>query len=778
MSARPTGSADLETVGPENARENIGSKISDPRGGEAGGSNGRDPARGIPASFGPGLDADARSPAFARADRRARGRSPRQIRAGRRRVARLACVLGTASVASAQTRVFTSLDELKAAVAACADPCDEASAWNVSQLTSLREAFNRASGFNADISGWDTSSVTELGGMFQGATAFNGDISGWDTSLVTDMWLMFAFAQAFNADISGWDTSSVTDMEGMFSQATAFNADISGWDTSSVTSMMFMFQGATAFTYDITGWETASLTASSSMFHGATAWTTIYVRSPAGTDGPPSAWSLDPRYCAANYRVSSGACVACAAGYVNGRGVGVADGDTTCASIYSPPPPSLLSPPPPATSLAAATSAAESSRDAMLAGVSSSEVRKASILAAAAIAGVKVKQLAFALDAVSATAACESAFAKMQLDSALGACDATVVASGRRRLAAASYDVEVTVNPEDVDDAALVATLAAEGISATATETDPIEELATISGVDATLLAAFESDAAVAASLAASTSPRLDVAARAGAARAHPSAGPGRRFFPRGARARVDADDGARMRARARGGGGVTRGGTARVIERGTFIRRANTSRPRTFDRFIGRDVHHTPSLSRAPPSPPASSRPPLPAPPAGDLPRRPDDLRAPAPPVRAVDHERPARAAAAAAFVAAAADERRRRVPPRSVRRERRPPRGTHARPPCANDAPAAAPPLRGRVEALEDIVEEVDAVRGRRTARRRDDAAERRVSRRRNRRSRRSPPLPVGLLSARTERVSCGRRCGSRFAACCRGTSCAIGS
>jgi hypothetical protein len=143
----------------------------------------------------------------------------------------------------------------------------------------------------------------------------------------------------------------------------------------------------------------------------------------------------------------------------------------------------------------------------VLAGVSAADSKKASILAAAAIAGVKVKQLAFALEAVSATAACESAFAKMQLDSELGACDATVAASGRRRLAAASYDVEVTVNPEDVDDAALVATLAAEGISATATEVDPIDELATISGVDATLLAAFESDAAVAASFAASTSP-------------------------------------------------------------------------------------------------------------------------------------------------------------------------------------------------------------------------------------------------------------------------------
>ena len=188
-------------------------KISDARGGEAGGSNARDPARESPASLVPGLDADARPSAFARAARRARGRS-RQIRAGRRRVARLACVLGTASVASAQ-RVFASLEDLKAYVSVCGT-CEDASTWDISQLTSLSGAFEDAFMFNGDIRDWDVSHVTDMSGMFRGAASFNADISLWDTSSVTDMRYMFRGATSFNADISGWNTSSVTDMGYMF----------------------------------------------------------------------------------------------------------------------------------------------------------------------------------------------------------------------------------------------------------------------------------------------------------------------------------------------------------------------------------------------------------------------------------------------------------------------------------------------------------------------------------------------------------------------------------
>ena len=123
-------------------------------------------------------------------------------------------------------RTFASLEELKAAILACADPCDEASAWDVSQLTSLSGAFSGRSGFNADISGWDVSSVTNMNSMFSGAAAFNQPIGDWDVSSVTNMGYMFTGAAAFSSDITGWDTPALMysyGSYGMFLQATAWD---------------------------------------------------------------------------------------------------------------------------------------------------------------------------------------------------------------------------------------------------------------------------------------------------------------------------------------------------------------------------------------------------------------------------------------------------------------------------------------------------------------------------------------------------------------------------
>ena len=88
-------------------------------------------------------------------------------------------------------RVFATLEDLKAAVASCAGACEEAKFWDVSQLTSLREAFKDATTFNADISGWDVSRVTDMGWMFNRAYAFNQPIGGWNVSSVTHMNHMF-----------------------------------------------------------------------------------------------------------------------------------------------------------------------------------------------------------------------------------------------------------------------------------------------------------------------------------------------------------------------------------------------------------------------------------------------------------------------------------------------------------------------------------------------------------------------------------------------------------
>ena len=152
----------------------------------------------------------------------------------------------------------------------------------------------------------------------------------------------------------------------------------------------------------------------------------------------------------------------------------------------------------------AKTEVAKVSRDALLADIGDESTRaKAKLLADAAIAGLKVKKVAMALTAETGDVACGQAFSKMQLDASLGACDAAVSTSRRRRLVAGTaYDVTVFVSPVTVDETALAAaleSLAAEGVTATSTETDPVEELGAIPGIDASSLESFAVDAGVAA---------------------------------------------------------------------------------------------------------------------------------------------------------------------------------------------------------------------------------------------------------------------------------------
>jgi len=159
----------------------------------------------------------------------------------------------------------------------------------------------------------------------------------------------------------------------------------------------------------------------------------------------------------------------------------------------------------------AKTELAEVSRDALLADISDESTRaKAKLLADAAIAGVKVRKVAMALTAETGDVACAQAFLKMQLDASLGACDASVSTSRRRRLVAdTAYDVTVFMSPATVDETTLAAaleSLAAEGVTATSTENDPIEELRAIPGIDATGLDSFAMDAAVAAEATAAAS--------------------------------------------------------------------------------------------------------------------------------------------------------------------------------------------------------------------------------------------------------------------------------
>ena len=308
--------------------------------------------------------ADAEARTLARASRAARGdQRVRRARVGRRALA-AAVVVVAAPGCSAQT-VFTTLADLKNAVIMCNWPCDEASTWDVSQLTSLNGAFQNQASFDGDISGWDVSGVTDMEGMFDGAWQFDQDIGAWDVSSVTTMKNMFRGANQFDQNIGAWNVSSVTNMEGMFSDAhgfdrsigawdvssvttmermfyqtikfdqdigawdvssvttmedmfngaSKFNQNISAWDVSSVTTMRSMFESAGEFSRAIKGWNTAALVDSADMFESAWMFTQFFSRADGSTDGPPSAWT--DRYCPEHYYVKNGACEQCPVGYAN-----------------------------------------------------------------------------------------------------------------------------------------------------------------------------------------------------------------------------------------------------------------------------------------------------------------------------------------------------------------------------------------------------------------------------------------------------------------------------
>ena len=150
------------------------------------------------------------------------------------------------------------------------------------------------------------------------------------------------------------------------------------------------------------------------------------------------------------------------------------------------------------------TKKAKLSRDALLNDLNDNNVKKqVTLFANAATAGVKITKVAMEVTATSTDAACALAFHIMKFNASLGACNVTVV-SVRRRLLIASfnYDVDVFVSPVTANAAEIASameSLAAAGVDATTTETDPITQLSEVPGIDTTQLETFVTDAAVAA---------------------------------------------------------------------------------------------------------------------------------------------------------------------------------------------------------------------------------------------------------------------------------------
>ena len=211
------------------------------------------------------------------------------------------------------------------------------------------------------------------------------------------------------------------------------------------------------------------------------------------------------------YRSHTQTCAACPQGTTRPAGDTVPGGNaTTCsAGSSSSPSPSSSSP----NSAQDKKAAAEKTRDSILADITDARLKaKAKLLADAAIAGVKVQRLTAKLSAADEDTACSTAFAKAEMSASDGACVAKAASSGKRRLSATTYDVEIMFSSAVVSDDALTKAtdaLKANGVEGVTSQTsvDPIAELKVVPGIDTSKLQTFDTEAAAAAAAAPSVSP-------------------------------------------------------------------------------------------------------------------------------------------------------------------------------------------------------------------------------------------------------------------------------
>ena len=257
---------------------------------------------------------------------------------------RAAWVLATAAClarASAQT-TFNTANQLKTYAEGCAAPCEEASGWDISALTSLNSAFKWNAGFNGNISGWDVSNVQDMADMFFQAAAFDHDITGWDDSSVTSSRKMFDGATAWHVRFVRTDGGNSID--GPPSAFASRNCDPTAYAASGECECAANHRVASGACVAcdagyvnaagdvVTGADTTCGECAEG-FHvssGACVACAADFINAAGDDATGADTSCTYKYCAENEYVSSGECVACAAGYINAAGDDVTGADTTC----------------------------------------------------------------------------------------------------------------------------------------------------------------------------------------------------------------------------------------------------------------------------------------------------------------------------------------------------------------------------------------------------------------------------------------------------------------
>lgn len=129
----------------------------------------------------------------------------------------------------------------------------DASDWNVSNVTSLRNMFYGCSSLTSlDASDWNTSNVTTAETMFYGCTNLTSlDLSNWDVSGLTSMYRTFRLCTALTAlDLSSWkNANNITTMNQTFYYCSKLTSlDLSSWDVSKVTIMSSAFTSCSALT--------------------------------------------------------------------------------------------------------------------------------------------------------------------------------------------------------------------------------------------------------------------------------------------------------------------------------------------------------------------------------------------------------------------------------------------------------------------------------------------------------------------------------------------------
>jgi len=257
------------------------------------------------------------------------------------RLATADCVVGGTSYKTNSDTfgTYITLSVLTGRASSWNNATDLVATCDVSQFTSMYDAFLNNSAFNQDLSAWNTSAVTDMEGMFMGATSltsvtlpttgavttmesmFDGttsltSVSFTDTSAVTDMSYMFNGASSLTS-VSLPDTSAVTDMQAMFYGASNLTSvtlpdtsavtymglmfygassltSVSLPDTSAVTSMQGMFYNATSFAQDVRDWDVDNVSSFVNMFGGATAMIAAYSSTPYWNTTPTAAWFTSP----------------------------------------------------------------------------------------------------------------------------------------------------------------------------------------------------------------------------------------------------------------------------------------------------------------------------------------------------------------------------------------------------------------------------------------------------------------------------------------------------